>query len=272
MDKNTKFLLVTSIVIIIVTIIFTIYVANKEAIISTEKTGIENNIKQDLDENLNTIKDDFTSTVTEHKSAEEEINNLLELKETDDTGVAYRVTLIGDWNRLKNPDWHVDGSHLSPFVVWSYYNTIDDPVYQEFTKASEGFEIMAETGGTAKLKEEIEDEIDKGTVFDYGVGELIFTPNTTNAILHLDENNSIASTVSMIAPSPDWFIAIRTNLYQNENWIEDVTIDALNFDAGTDSGKKFKSFNKDTNPKENITPLEDASEIPIASFRFKRIK
>ena len=272
MDKNTKFLLVTSILLIIVTIIFTIYVANKEVIVSTEKIDIENKNEQDVDENLNTITDDFTSTVTEHKSAEEEINNLLEKKETYDTGVAYRVTLIGDWNKLKNPDWHVSGSHLSPFVAWSYYNTIDDPVYQVFTKASEGFEIMAETGGTAKLEEELEVEIDKGTVFDYSVGKLIFTPDTTNTILHLDENNSIASVVSMIAPSPDWFIAIRANLYQNKSWIDDVTIDALNFDAGTDSGKKFKSFNKNTEPKEDITPLEDASEIPIASFRFKRIK
>ena len=269
MDRNTKFLLVVSIALMIVTLAFTIYVANKEVIINTDT---EDKVKLDVSDSINETKDDLASTVTEHKSAEEEINNLLEENKTDDTGVAYRVTLIGDWNKLKNPDWHVDGSHFAPFVVWSYYNTIADPVYQEFTEASEGMEIMAETGAITKLKEELENEIDKGTVFDYASGDLIFTPDTTNAILHLDENNSIASVVSMLAPSPDWFIAVRTNLHKNNNWIEDVTIDALNFDAGTDSGKKFKSFNKDTDPKEKIIPLEDASEIPIASFRFERIK
>ena len=100
---------------------------------------------------------------------------------------------------------------------------------------------MAETGNPEKLLDEIREKTLEGTILDVKTGDLIFTPSTTSVILNLDIRHSIVSVVSMIAPSPDWFIGAKINLYQNGSWIEDVAIDTINYDAGTDSGKNFKS-------------------------------
>ncbi len=270
MDKNTKFLMISTVALAVITLSFVIYISSQDTIIRQKQDPVEVEKEETEIEDLKTTEP--ITPITQHKSAEEEINDILEQDLITDTGVSYRVTLLGYWNEFKNADWHTSGSHFSPFVAWSYYSTIDDPVYQISSKASEGMREMAETGAPEKLIDEIREKALEGTILDFNTGSLLFTPSQTSIVLNLDKNHSIASVVSMIAPSPDWFIGTKINLYQNKSWVKDTTVDAINYDAGTDSGKKFKSFNKRTNPRENIRELQDASTIPIASFRFQRIK
>jgi len=83
----------------------------------------------------------------------------------------------------------------------------------------------------------------------------------------------------MIAPSPDWFIAVKNlSLFNGEDFIESVTVDGILYDAGTDSGLDFISENDDTNPAEPITlittaPLGNGTSVdpPVATFRFQKI-
>ena len=93
--------------------------------------------------------------------------------------------------------------------------------------------------------------------------------------LTLSRNAPRVSVVSMIAPSPDWFIsAHNVTLFENGRWTERKTVDAVLYDAGTDSGITFTARNNDTNPPEPITRLLPDSTIPItvpiAVFEFIR--
>ena len=115
-------------------------------------------IIKEITENQEVESTKLNTPITEHKSAEEEINDILEKDFVNETGVSYRVTLLGYWNEFKNADWHTSGSHFSPFVAWSYYSTIDDPVYEILTKASDGIKEMAETGNPEKLLDEIREK------------------------------------------------------------------------------------------------------------------
>ena len=76
----------------------------------------------------------------------------------------------------------------------------------------------------------------------------------------------------MIAPSPDWFVSARNiNLYENGDWVEEMSVAAPLYDAGTDSGEEFDSEDEDTDPKEVISRVADAPEAPIAVFTFTRV-
>jgi hypothetical protein len=62
----------------------------------------------------------------------------------------------------------------------------------------------------------------------------------------------------MIAPSPDWLIAINSVelLDGNGDWKPSITIDLFPYDAGTDSGTDYTSANLDTNPPDPIASLQ----------------
>lgn len=84
--------------------------------------------------------------------------------------------------------------------------------------------------------------------------------------------------VSMLAPSPDWFIGVSgLNLYENGKWVEQISIDLPVYDAGTDNGAVYRSANEDANPAMPITLLS-ASQTDflngtptIGTFIFTRI-
>ncbi|MBT8303463.1 MAG: T9SS type A sorting domain-containing protein, partial [Bacteroidia bacterium] len=60
--------------------------------------------------------------------------------------------------------------------------------------------------------------------------------------------------VSMVAPSPDWFIAINSlelrsgNPAINNGWKDDFTMDVFAYDAGTDDGYDYGSSNNASSP------------------------
>jgi len=59
--------------------------------------------------------------------------------------------------------------------------------------------------------------------------------------------------VSMIAPSPDWFVAVQANLFDGVNWTDEIVLELISYDAGTDSGTDLTSVDVDTNPRELIS-------------------
>ena len=66
----------------------------------------------------------------------------------------------------------------------------------------------------------------------------------------------------MVAPSPDWFIAINSlNLRNSENteWKTSFSVDVFVYDAGTDDGPNYTSPNNANSPvgifKINVSPI-----------------
>ena len=266
MDTQTKFWIILSFVLGFLVLGFTLYIGSQENIITDNKPR-EVPIVVDVDEEITN-----SPSVTEYISANQEILNKIEAKDKEGAEVAYRVTLIGDWSQVHNPDFYPEGAHFSPFIAWSYYRNINDLVFEVGGEATDGMEIMAETGNPKPLVKELEVFKEKNVVHDYKVGKIFHSPGRSSIIMHVNEVYSKVSFVSMIAPTPDWFVSVqKVDLYQN-GWVEDLTLDTEVFDAGTDSGEEFNSPDRDTSPKERIQILEDGPNIPVARVRFQRVK
>ena len=90
--------------------------------------------------------------------------------------------------------------------------------------------------------------------------------------LMVSNTHSMASVLTMIAPSPDWFAKGTAELcdYSTGKWKEMVEVDAVAYDSGTDSGPTFEAANKDTDPQEVISRIE--SITGFGKFKFIRRK
>ena len=83
----------------------------------------------------------------------------------------------------------------------------------------------------------------------------------------------------MIAPSPDWFMGLsNVNLFENNKWLDTLSLNIRVYDAGTEEGDVFGYNNPSTVPQQTIMLLtpstatvlanNNASIAPIATIRF----
>ena len=182
----------------------------------------------------------------------------------------YRVLLSISWSNQLHRDWYPVGAHISPVVIWSH--TLENNVFQVERVASEGLELLAETGQTDLFVEELEELKRYHGIHAYSVGEVFDAPGYDEVELILSSQSSKASMVSMIAPSPDWILAVSNiDLVEDGAWVDYRKVSVELYDAGTDSGDEFTSPDNDTFPKGIILPLEDTPILPIAVVEFIRI-
>ena len=211
-----------------------------------------------------------TVTLETTRTPEEQIQHATEKRpDLQNNEALYTVRMRSGWSEQTHPQWHPDGSHLSPLVAWSH--RLKDTVFKEGGTASEGTEIMAETGATETLAKEIRAYTAAGSILNSGIGKVFFTPGESETQVKAAKNAPYITVVSMIAPSPDWFITARNViLYENGKWLKRASAPAVLYDAGTDSGTTFTAEDKDTNPKQPIRKITNPPVIPIATFEFIR--
>ena len=191
--------------------------------------------------------------------------------------VQYSVTFDINWSENLFPNDYPSNAHFSKFIGWSHKPNSD--FFEVETLASSGIKSMAETGSTSPLDSEINTSVDNleglklfiGSNLSSGVG-------TVTMNIYVDGDNPSVTLVSMLAPSPDWYLGvIGINLLDGNKFVESKTVKAVVYDAGTDSGASYKSGNIATNPQEGISvlnsyPLGDGTkDINMASVTFKRI-
>lgn len=94
------------------------------------------------------------------------------------------------------------------------------------------------------------------------------------------ESSPLVTVVSMLAPSPDWFVGVSgISLFEDGEFVESKTISLRVYDAGTDNGLTFGSANADTNPAQPISRLTTDSAdsdfengLPIVgTFTFTKL-
>lgn len=83
--------------------------------------------------------------------------------------------------------------------------------------------------------------------------------------------------VTMVAPSPDWFVGIRDlNRFQNGDWISTLSVDLDPYDAGTDSGTTYQSPDRETSPRGTIQRItgepfvSNGTVARLGTFTFQR--
>ena len=87
---------------------------------------------------------------------------------------------------------------------------------------------------------------------------------------------SVVSLISMIAPSPDWFVGVDSyDLCGGDGkWKDKRELDLLPWDAGTESGQQFTSTDIATMPQDFISIIDQNSDTVIkadASKPFAKI-
>ena len=138
---------------------------------------------------------------------------------------------------------------------------------------------MAELGSNGVLETEVEAMIQAGMARSYFSGGGLGTGTSERDFeIEVSSEFPLVSVVSMIAPSPDWFVASQdVLLYENGVFVDMLMVEALSYDSGTDSGPTFTSPNDDTDPAENISritggPLGNGTTVdpPMAYFIFTK--
>ena len=115
---------------------------------------------------------------------------------------------------------------------------------------------MAETGATFILSSEIEHAISEGRALAAINGAGIDSaPGRSSVEFTVDRINSQVTLVSMLAPSPDWFIGVNgVQLIDEEGlFVQSYVEDLLLYDAGTDAGTRYESPDFDIVPRSPIS-------------------
>lgn len=140
-------------------------------------------------------------------------------------------------------------------LIGATHNTIDEFV-SIGTNASLGIKNVAEFGSNSAITNEINAAISGGQAdkklqkgFPLGAQE---TASFSN--LFINEDFPYVTLVSMVAPSPDWFIAVNSenlrsgNMAVNNGWKDTYTLDVFAYDAGTDNGTNYTSSDNPNSP------------------------
>ena len=183
-----------------------------------------------------------------------------------ESDATYTVTFKMQWNSTDFPTDYPSNAHFSPLIGWSHPATSD--FFKVGITATDGIKEMAETGATGTLETELKAKIANNEGLDFVLGSGLGSGEGEITLeIEVDATNSAVTLVSMVAPSPDWYVAaMNVNLYDGSNFVDTKTITAAVYDAGTDSGTTFTSANIATDPQGLITlfvdsPLGDGTNL-----------
>ena len=182
---------------------------------------------------------------------------------TLNTGTTYTLTFESTWSASTHSTNFPSNPHFSG-LIGSTHN-LSSSLWEEGSTASDGIESMAETGSKSALKDIIKTLIDSNdaqvTIDGGNIGN---SPGSVSVTFSISEEFPYVSVVSMLAPSPDWFVGVSgVNLRESGDWVAEKVINLYLYDAGTDSGPDYTSSNNDTNPKENISKLTSTTSGPF---------
>lgn len=179
----------------------------------------------------------------------------------------YRIDFDVAWSAANHPGAWPASAHFSPLVGTTH--DASTTFWEPGGIASPGIEQMAETGGTSTLRGEF--SAATGRRGGHLLSTTIFGPGRRTIEFDVDKSESLVTFVTMVAPSPDWFVGVSgLDLYDGGTWADGLVVDLFAWDAGTDSGSSFTSGNLDTNPQEPIALLDNPlSNLPaLGTFTF----
>ena len=193
--------------------------------------------------------------------------------------VEYRITFTPLWtpDQLDDPDAPRPGLHFTDLVGAAH--AAGDPLWAPGGLATAGVENVAEAGIATQLFGEVSARIAQGDASAWilaggillreGTGSSETTFATTRA-------HPEVSLLSMVAPSPDWFVGISgvSLLDVGGAWIDQLSFDVRPWDAGTEEGNLFELGNPASAPHGPIHQLWDSPFLgrpALARITLERI-
>jgi hypothetical protein len=189
----------------------------------------------------------------------------------------YRVSFDASWSEETHPTDIPRTPHFSGLIGGTHGSAAR--FWEEGALASEGIRLMAEQGRKTPLDTEIEAAISAGRgQYVLSGGDVPRSPGSVSLDFDITRDYPLVTLVSMVAPSPDWFVGISSlNLIENGTWVTEKIVTLHPYDAGTDSGVTFSSADVKTLPPQPIHRITTgpfvvgASVPPVGTFTFRRI-
>ncbi|XP_028391468.1 spondin-2-like [Dendronephthya gigantea] len=175
----------------------------------------------------------------------------------------YTLTFQGEWSSASHPKDFPSDPHFSSLVGCSHKSTY--VMWTPGKKASQGVQNVAETGAFSVLESEMDTQISSKNAHKRYRRPTIRpgTAKQTIPDIEVTSEYPLVSFITMIAPSPDWFVGVHDYDLCNRTsgeWLDSRARDLPPYDAGTDSGLTFKSPNDPTSPHVNIHILTNNTE------------
>ena len=181
----------------------------------------------------------------------------------------YNVSVTTTWNAsdhgsISDNDLPID-PHWSPLALVTHKNT--NEFFQFGELSSQGVQDIAETGSTSSFQNEFNVAKDSGNADQYFQSG--FSPRGAISSASIDnitisEAYPLVTFLSMIAPSPDWFIGVNSETLRsgnnslNNGWKDTYSMNLFVYDAGTDDGTDYQSGNTASNPRVGIFMINSA--------------
>ncbi|WP_299523012.1 spondin domain-containing protein [Winogradskyella sp.] len=183
----------------------------------------------------------------------------------------YDISFTSTWNSTDHGTLP-SSAHWSDLVGANHNSNIT--FWEVGSMATLGIEEVAERGVNTDFNLEVQAAINAGNAGQWLQQE--FAPfaaisTATLSDITVSQDFPLLTLVSMIAPSPDWMIAINgLNLWDttNNNWKDTFTVDLFPYDAGTEDGFGYSTNNAATVPQGVITNIAGASGYPFNSEKI----
>jgi hypothetical protein len=205
----------------------------------------------------------------------------------DSSDAQYQVRFVSVWDDIDFPTQFPSNAHFSGLVGATHSEIIS--FWSPGDLASSGIKQVAETGRKTLFLSEINTAFNNGDVdLILNGGSIGTSPGNVSYEFSINRSHSLVTLVSMVAPSPDWFVGVHgLDLFDpnQDDWVSSFTIELEVYDAGTDSGLTFRSANNQTEPREIVAllssqtsdtdfikGLQSGTLQAIGSFIFTRIK
>jgi hypothetical protein len=186
----------------------------------------------------------------------------------------YEARFDATWSALTHPIDFPNDAHWSPLIGGTHDASAS--FWSPGTLASQGIKDMAERGRTTPLDTEVQAAIaaNHAGVVILG-GSIALSPGVSTATFGITQQFPLATLVSMVAPSPDWFVGVHgLPLFVAGDWVNLIVVPLFAYDAGTDSGTSFASANLVTSPAQPIATSAAAPFLngaPLGTLTFTRI-
>ena len=189
-------------------------------------------------------------------------------------GEIYRFTFTDEWNEDDVSSGLPADAHFTQLVGATHIPGA--PLWTPGGIASPGIEDVAEEGDPATLSAEVDTAILAGMAGAYlKIRGLLKPPYSRTKLIEIFDDKPALTLISMVAPSPDWFVGVSDiSLRDESGWIENLTVNLIPWDAGTEDGNTFSLSNPPTSPQSIITTPPDSPFIGspvIATLQIERI-
>lgn len=170
----------------------------------------------------------------------------------------YAVTLDATWSAATHPSMFPANAHFSALAGAAH--SADVSLWAHGIRASDGLRDVAERGVTTALRAEVE-ALGGAAVYAEG-GAVAVSPGVARWTVGVTDERPAVSVVTMIAPSPDWFVGVDgLDLRDGDGWADRVVVDLRVYDAGTDAGATYTAANAPVGVR---TPIALTDYAPLA--------